>query len=363
MALHEVLAVNLDDVIVRWKAQVRGTLAPETMSTFELVDHIPRFVEEIVTCLKANTKFISPATTSKDTKTAAGHGAQRLRLGFSLDSVVREYGALSDAIISSATASGAEITVREFQVLFDAIIAGIAHAVTEYSHQRDAELLRQANEHFAFIAHELRDPLSSAMIAFKLLKTSGGLPENSRSVGAVERGLEQTSDLIDETLQVARVASGIELRRQSTSLKDLIGEAELASIAEADAKGVTIRLVIETDDRVDLDIRLVRSALNNILRNGVKYTPSGGNVEVRGRIVNENAVIEVEDCCGGLAPGQAEKAFAPFVRMDTAQSGFGLGLAIAKQAVVAHGGNIRVQNLPGKGCIFVLELPVGIKST
>ncbi len=68
-------------------------------------------------------------------------------------------------------------------------------------------------------------------------------------------------------------------------------------------------------------------------------------------------VIEIEDCCGGLAPGQVEKAFAPFARLDARESGFGLGLAIAKQAVDAHGGSIRVQNLSGKGCIFVLELP------
>jgi signal transduction histidine kinase len=64
----------------------------------------------------------------------------------------------------------------------------------------------------------------------------------------------------------------------------------------------------------------------------------------------------VHDSCGGLPPGKVEKAFAPFVRLDSSQDGFGLGLAIAKQAAESHGGNIRVQNVPGKGCIFVLEL-------
>jgi signal transduction histidine kinase len=70
--------------------------------------------------------------------------------------------------------------------------------------------------------------------------------------------------------------------------------------------------------------------------------------------------VEVEDTCGGLPPGRVEEAFAPFVRLDHAhdQPGFGLGLAIAKQAVDAHGGTLRVQNLPEKGCIFCIELPV-----
>ena len=81
-------------------------------------------------------------------------------------------------------------------------------------------------------------------------------------------------------------------------------------------------------------------------------------MELRGRIADGRVVIEVEDCCGGLPPGKVEEAFAPFVRLDNRQTGFGLGLAIAKQAVDAHGGSIRVQDLPGKGCIFVLELPI-----
>jgi signal transduction histidine kinase len=122
---------------------------------------------------------------------------------------------------------------------------------------------------------------------------------------------------------------------------------------------VEIRSAVEADDRIALDTRLVRSALGNLVRNAVKYTSAGSLVEIRGRITDGRAVLEVEDCCGGLDAGQVEQAFAPFVRLDSHQSGFGLGLAIAKQAVDAHGGSIRVQNLPGKGCIFVLELPVG----
>ncbi len=98
-------------------------------------------------------------------------------------------------------------------------------------------------------------------------------------------------------------------------------------------------------------------AVCNLVRNAVKYTHKKSAVTLRGTVANNRVVIEVEDCCGGLEPGKVEQAFAPFVRLDTAQSGFGLGLAIAKQAVDVYGGTIRVQNLPGKGCVFVLELP------
>lgn len=360
MALHEVLAAKRDDVIVRWKAQVRGTLAPQAMPPFELTNHIPEFVDEIISALRADSALSARGPSPEDSVTAAGHGAQRLRLGFSLDSVVREYGALRDAIVGTAIDAGAHPTFQELHVLFDAIVSGIALAVSEYTRQRDAELLRQSNEHFAFIAHELRNPLSSATMAFNLLKSKGQLPAESRSVGALERGLQRTAELVDQTLQIARAASGIELRKQTTTIAALFEDVELGAVSEAESKGVEIRSVVETDEAIALDTRLVRSAVGNLLRNAVKYTSSGSAVELRGHVANGRAVIEVEDRCGGLAPGKVEEAFAPFVRLDNRQSGFGLGLAIAKQAVDAHGGTIRVQNLPGKGCIFVLELPVGI---
>jgi signal transduction histidine kinase len=358
MALHEVLAAKRDEVVLRWKARVRGTLAPEAMPPLEIEDHIPAFVDEIVSALREVSGLSARGPSPDESATAGEHGIQRLRLGFSLDSVVREYGTLRQAILDTARETGAPPTPGELQVLFDTLITGIAHAVTEYSRQRDAELLRQANEHFAFIAHELRNPLSSAMTAFKLLKNKGELPAESRSVGALERGLQRTSELVDQTLQIARVASGIELHRQATTLTDLFEDAEGNALSDAESRGVDIRTVVEKDQRVMLDTRLVRSALGNLVRNGVKYTSPGSAVELRGEIANGRAIIEVEDHCGGLEPGKVEEAFAPFVRLDDRQSGFGLGLAIAKQAVDAHGGSIRVQNLPGKGCIFVLELPV-----
>ncbi len=358
MALHELLAEHKDEVLRRWKDQVAGTLAPESLPAFELIDHMPAFLAEIIAALRADAGLSSADSVPEDGTSAAGHGSHRLRLGFSLDSVVREYGALRTAILATAVEAGAEITFREFQVVVDSIITGIASAVSEYSTQRDADMLRQANEHFAFIAHELRNPLGSARLAFQLLKMQGQFPAEGHAVGALERGLSQTSDLIDQNLKVVRAASGIELHKQWTAMKSIVEEARLGSLAEADWKGVDIRVAVESEGMLSIDRRLIRSALDNLLHNGVVHTPSGGTVDIRAHVESGRATLEIEDCCGGLPPGDVEKAFAPFVRLDAEQSGFDLGLAIAKQAVDAHGGSIRVQNLPGKGCIFVLEIPV-----
>lgn len=357
MQLHEALSANQPEVITRWRANVEGTIAPDSVLPIELVDHLPKFVAEIIAALREQAGLRPGGPSPETSPTAAGHGEQRLRLGFSLDAVVREYGALHDAIVETGRAAGAELTFRELNVLTGAIISGIAHAVTEYTQQRDAELMRLANEHFAFIAHELRNPLSTATMALTLLKAEGALSSDGRSVRALERGLAATNELVEQTLQTARLSSGIGLRKEATTLRALFDEAELGAAPAAEAKGVALSLVVGADAPLSVDRRLIGSALGNLVRNAVKYSHPGTRVEVRGSVARNRLVIEVEDSCGGLPAGKVEEAFAPFVRLDERQGGFGLGLAIAKQAVDAHGGSIRVQNLPGKGCIFVLELP------
>jgi len=357
--LHEVLELKSNEVMERWKRNVQGTLAPETMPPVELLDHLPAFLHEIIGSLRERAGLEPASTRPVQIATAESHAKQRLRLGFSLDSVVREYGAMRNAIVATAIALGVAASFDELQIVFDCTIEGIARAVSQYTQERDAELLRHANEHFAFIAHELRNPLSSAMTAVELLSAQGKLPSNNRAVAALERGLHRTNELIEQTLKVARLASGIELDRQRTTLRALIEDVEIDAIPTAESKQIELRIKLEGDGELDVDTRLIRSALGNLLRNAVKYSHAGSMVEVRGSVVNGRAKIEIEDSCGGLPPGKVEAAFAPFVRLDVSQDGFGLGLAIARQAVDAHGGSIRVQNVPGKGCIFVLELPFG----
>ncbi len=349
MGLLRFLSEHKKDVLDRWHALVREEIVPGALPTVELLDRMPAFVDGIVASLRGEKL---PDNVPEE------HGQQRLRLGFSLDSVVREYGALSRAIVESAEAAGETLTVAEQSTVFGAIIDGIRRAVSQYTDQRDLELVRQANEHLGFLAHELRNPLSSALMALRLLRDRGQLPSNLRVVDALERGLRRTAELIERTLEAARLSSGIELDKQPTTLAALFADAELGALPDALAKNIEIRTAIGKDATISLDVRLVSSAVCNLVRNAVKYTPPDRQVELRGKIVDGSAVIEVEDRCGGLPPGKVEAAFAPFVRLDSRETGFGLGLAIAKQAVDAHGGKLRVQNLPGRGCIFILELPL-----
>jgi signal transduction histidine kinase len=331
--------------------QVSGSLHPAALPHLELIDHLPAFLDEIAQAFREREG-------REESRVAAEHGVQRLGLGFSLDAVVREYGALRDAILAVAKAKQVAVREQESNVLFDCIITGIAEAVSEYQRQRDAELQRHMNEHFAFIAHELRNPLGSSLAALGMLERKGQLNMSERFAQVLNRGLKRMHELVDSTLRSAQLATGIHLQREPVTLTTLLEETEISAVASAEERGVALTFHVDDDVTIHVDQRLVLSALTNLVRNAVKFSHQGGAVAVRARGGADRVTIEVEDSCGGLPPGAVQKAFAPFAQLGADRSGFGLGLAIAKQAADAHEGVIRVQDLPGKGCIFVLELPV-----
>jgi hypothetical protein len=99
-SLHAVLAAHRDEVFLRWKALVQGRVAPADMSSIELLDHLPMFLRDVVVALREDAGVSSIASLQDTTQSAAEHGEQRLRLGFSLDAVVREYDERSPASIA-----------------------------------------------------------------------------------------------------------------------------------------------------------------------------------------------------------------------------------------------------------------------
>jgi signal transduction histidine kinase len=302
----------------------------------------------------------TPAAGSDRTSTAAKHGDQRYRLGFDLDAVVREYGKLHQCILEIAHRHGVKATLGEQRVLAEAINEGIVDAITQYTRQRDAELLRQANEHFAFVAHELRNPLGAAELAMSSLARKGLLPQSSMS-DVLGRALRRMKDLIENTLSLMLTSQTIELRLGRMKISEAVREAVHDSEPAALDKDVAI--VVESDSgatevEIEADQRLLHSALTNLVSNAVKFTRRGEPVRIRWHQHRGMLSLEIADHCGGLPPDAASKIFAPFVQMGENRSGFGLGLAIARQAVQAHGGTIQVRNRPDLGCTFVVELPV-----
>ena len=172
----------------------------------------------------------------------------------------------------------------------------------------------------------------------------------------LDRSLAQLSETIDQSLLDARlrgIDAGAALQTEPLDLAPLL--AQVADDARPDAEARKIALVVDAPRPVRMvgDARVLRSAVGNLIRNAVKFTRTGGRVVVRAR----DGIIEIEDQCGGLRDGDEQKIFDAFRQAGEDRSGFGLGLAIARQGIEAHAGTLAVRNLPGQGCIFVVTFP------
>jgi signal transduction histidine kinase len=351
-SLSGLLRERRQELIDRWTATVVQETVTEPLSHAELVDQMPLFIDELTAALHPEALPLPPAG-----ENAIEHGAQRLALGFDVGEVVREYGALHRCVIELAGEAGLEITSREQMVLARSLNAGVARAVSQYVSERDAELRRQMAEHIGFIAHEVRNPLSSARMAFGLLQRRE-LAAGGTVVELLARTLRRTGDVIDNTLHHASLSLGVSPRPERLPLAPLLEEIVFDCSAEAQVKGIDVVVSAAPDLAVDADPRLLHSAIANLLRNGLKFSRPSSILSLRARRADGGRVqVEVEDACGGLPPGRAEELFTPLVRRGADQTGFGLGLAIAQQAAIAHGGTLTVRDLPGTGCIFTLDLP------
>lgn len=349
--LHFLLKEKRQELIDRWSGRLLHVGEGEALSSAELLDHIPLFIDELIAALYPDAVPLPGATAN-----AAEHGAQRFRLGFDIGEVVREYGLLHECILALGGEARLAVSLQEHQLVGRWLNAGIANALSQYAAQRDLELQRQSAEHLGFIAHEVRNPLSAAGMAFQRLRANE-LAQGGRAVEILERNLRRTSEVIDSALTHASLRMGVSPRLRPIALGPFIQAIQLDASIEAEAKGIELVIDVAQGLRIEADARLLGSAISNLLHNALKFSRQGTRVAARARQSEGRVIVEVEDGCGGLPPGKVEELFTPLIQRADNRSGFGLGLAIALQAAEAHAGTVKVRDVPGTGCVFTLDLP------
>jgi signal transduction histidine kinase len=153
-------------------------------------------------------------------------------------------------------------------------------------------------------------------------------------------------------------------RRERVPVADFLSEIAIAGNLHAENRAVQLSIdPVDPRLAVDADPQLLASAVMNLLNNAFKFTHAGGHVVLRTRHENGRVRLEVEDGCGGIPDG-IEDPFKPFAeRRQKDRTGLGLGLSIARKAVRMHGGDIYFRNLPGKGCVFVIDVPSAEEET
>ena len=278
-----------------------------------------------------------------------------LAMGFTVSQVIHGYGDICQVVTQLADETDAPITADEFHTLNRCLDDAIAHSVTEYQRQRDASVAYEGTERLGVLTHELRNRLGAATLAYTILQE--GTVGISGSTGAVlGRSLRGMGELINNALAGVRLESGIG-QHHRVSVSSLIEDAEVEASMGAEDRSRLSVVGIDAGVDVEADEQILAAAISNLLQNAFKFSHAHGQVALRATATDHRVSIEVEDTCGGLPPGKAEDLFLPFSQRSDRRTGLGLGLTISRKGVEAMGGTLRVRDLPGKGCVFIIELP------
>ena len=230
--------------------------------------------------------------------------------------------------------------------------------------ERTARNVNAAKDRFiAALSHELRAPLAPVLAAISGLENDPRSGERfARSFEIIRRNVLREARLIDDLLDVSRIASGkVSLHREITDIHAVAREAVEMLSAEAAARGLSVRVDLAAGrHRLDADPARLRQALTNLVKNALKFTPSGGHVTLRSWNNGDAVIVEVSDDGIGIEQQNIGRIFESFEQVRPAspgEGGLGLGLAIARGMIELHGGKIAAHSAgPGRGARFLVEL-------
>jgi two-component system, OmpR family, sensor kinase len=216
-------------------------------------------------------------------------------------------------------------------------------------------------------SHELKTPLT--VLRADVERAMHPNAQGSEAMQALEEALQETarmSDLVDSLLTLARADEGrFDLHREPVDLGALVRDVYETAVILGEDCGLSVSMSVLEEGVVDGDARRLRQLFLNLITNAIKYTPSGGRVELSlsHRLADEIA-FTVRDSGIGMSAAELSHVFERFWRADRARSrtsergGFGLGLAISQWIAQAHGGRITVQSRLGRGSVFTVTLPM-----
>jgi signal transduction histidine kinase len=360
--LKDFLASNGPELIDRCRTKVAKRRAPRATPN-ELEYGVPFFLAHLADMLpdgNGESGFNASADAPRTVDGSTRHGNELHRHHFTVEQVVHDYRDLRESIAELVREQSAPITLDEFGILDTRLDSAVAGAVTEYARQRqistgrtdDGALAR--NERLGVLAHEMRNLLNTAILAISAIKR-GSVGFGGATAVALDRSLIGMRGLIDRTLAEVRLDDGADSFREAIELGPFIWEVQVASALEAANKGCELSIMpVEPGIFVEADRHILAAAVANLLENAFKFVRPDCQVLLRAHASQGRVKMEVEDECGGQ--GMAEH-FHPFERHNKDRRDVGVGLSISRKGVEANGGTLSARNVPGRGCIFTIDLP------
>jgi signal transduction histidine kinase len=352
-----------DDLLFRWRQQVRELPSAQHLDVPTLNDHLPQLIDELAVALQARSDETIPEALSAASPPA--HGMQRVQDGFDIEEVVAEYNILRGCIHDLAQANGLTLQGKPFHILNRVLDGAIGLAVQRFAAQRALEVRQRREEYLSFVAHDLRTPLQAILLATRGLELA--LPAQSagashaqmlktlrRNVqhldGLVGKVIEENTSLLSEL--------GVKLERRAFDLWPLVEALVHDLHPVAQAAGTRLVNQVPEDLVVYADADSLRRVFQNVVANAIAYTPRG-EVVIGARQSGAEGSFEcwVSDNGVGIPQERLEKVFDKSETDPEKEGGWGLGLAIVKTFVEAHDGSVSVESKEGLGSTFRFTLP------
>lgn len=356
--LNEFLHINRSEIL-ELSAEKTKKLAGLRGNSEQLKVGLPLFYDQLIKVLEQK---LSKHPREEMLTDAASHGKEFLSLGYSLSHVVHSYGSMCQAITELATIKNANISPHEFNILNGCLDIAIASAVSEFQFRSNEASEEREIKHLGFLAHELRNALSSATVAQEMIK-AGLVGVGGSTASVLESNLVRMRNLIDRSLSEVRMRADSDLLVEKFRLSDLFDQIVVTAKIDASKKNQTISIDVDWKIEIEADRQFILSAVANIIQNAIKFTKSEGKILLRGTLVGDRVLIEVEDECGGIQVDKISSLFKPFVQENADRSGLGLGLTITQRAVHLSQGTIQVRNSPGVGCTIIIDIPKKVISS
>jgi hypothetical protein len=352
--LHEFIAFNREEIIRRCRAKVATRSVPPPTDV-EIGHGVPVFLDQLIDALR-----LGLTSSPEIGRSAVKHGHDLLLQGFTVSQVVHDYGDVCQSITDLAVEKNAPISTDDFRTLNRCLDDAIAGAVTQFGREQNQSTLdgetARGSERAGFLAHELRNVLNTAVMAFEVLKT-GNVGVGGSTGSVLHRSLMGARALVGRSLAEVRLTQGIQ-NRDRFLVSEFIQELAPAATLEASARGIGLTVIpVEERVAIEADRQVLAAVVGNLLQNAFKFTHPRTTVTLRVGASAERVLIEIQDECGGLPEGNVNELFRPFEQRSADRTGMGLGLAFSRWGVEANNGRIYARSLPNQGCVFTLDLP------
>ncbi len=352
--LADLIDACRDDIVARWLKRVETELG-KSVGTAQLQNAMPDYLAGLSAALRG-TGGLPQRGAAAWVDVAREHALTRVRLGFDIDELVREFILLRQVLAEVSRERQANLDIPQAERVADLIEAAISVSVRSYVEARDYAARQREARRISFVTHELRNPLSAAKLAASRLRRSAARYDE-HSFDVLERNLGRLESLIDGVLNVERFqADKVQPHPEEVELCELLDRPLATAKMAAEVKGLTVTAEYDPHVLVRADPELAMSAISNVLDNAVKYTDAG-EVRVGAEPSADRVTVHVWDNCPGLSEEELGVIFEPFERGQSKKPGSGLGLAIARRALEAQGGSIDAESKGERGCHFWLALP------